>query len=152
MTYHADLTGADLHEPKGVDAAAANKVYVTDGAGSGTFQTHYKTDTYVAHISNVGAASSSYVVAPEAGTISKIYSVVDGSTGGADTILTVSIGGVTVTNGTITIATAAVAGEVDEATPTANNTVTAGQAIKVESDGGTTGTPGCRVSFLITRS
>lgn len=35
---HASLTGANLHEPKGVDAAAANKVYVSDGVGSGTWQ------------------------------------------------------------------------------------------------------------------
>lgn len=32
---HSALTGANLHEPKGVAAAAANKVYITDGAGSG---------------------------------------------------------------------------------------------------------------------
>jgi hypothetical protein len=35
---HKNLTGADLHEPKGADAAAANKVYVSNGAGSGTWQ------------------------------------------------------------------------------------------------------------------
>lgn len=34
---HSTLTGADLHESKGVAAATANKVYVTDGAGSGSF-------------------------------------------------------------------------------------------------------------------
>jgi hypothetical protein len=34
---HADLTGADLHEPKGADAAAADTVYVADGLGSGAF-------------------------------------------------------------------------------------------------------------------
>ncbi len=35
---HADLTGANLHEPKGVSAAAINKVYLSDGAASGTWQ------------------------------------------------------------------------------------------------------------------
>lgn len=35
---HAALTGASLHEPKGVAAAAANTVYVADGVGSGTWQ------------------------------------------------------------------------------------------------------------------
>lgn len=34
---HKNLTGTDLHEPKGADAAAANAVYVADGAGSGTW-------------------------------------------------------------------------------------------------------------------
>lgn len=34
---HSSLTGSDLHEPKGVAAATANKVYVTNGSGSGAF-------------------------------------------------------------------------------------------------------------------
>jgi hypothetical protein len=38
MALHKDLTGADLHEPKGTAAAAANNVYVADGAGSGTWK------------------------------------------------------------------------------------------------------------------
>jgi hypothetical protein len=35
---HASLTGANLHEPKGVASATINKVYVSDGNGSGTWQ------------------------------------------------------------------------------------------------------------------
>jgi hypothetical protein len=35
---HKNLTGTDLHEPKGVAAATINKVYVSNGAGSGTWQ------------------------------------------------------------------------------------------------------------------
>lgn len=34
---HNSLTGADLHEPKGVAAAAANRVYVSSGTGSGAW-------------------------------------------------------------------------------------------------------------------
>ena len=36
---HSTLTGADLHEPKGVAAAAANTIYVANGSGSGTWTT-----------------------------------------------------------------------------------------------------------------
>lgn len=36
---HASLTGALLHEPKGADTAVANRVYVSDGAGSGAWST-----------------------------------------------------------------------------------------------------------------
>ncbi len=35
---HSTLTGSDLHEAKGVAAAANNRVFVTNGAGSGSFQ------------------------------------------------------------------------------------------------------------------
>lgn len=37
---HSTLTGSDLHEPKGVAAATAGKVYVSDGAGSGAWTAH----------------------------------------------------------------------------------------------------------------
>ena len=38
MAEHNVLTGASLHEPKGVASAAADLVYVSDGAGSGVWQ------------------------------------------------------------------------------------------------------------------
>lgn len=36
-TQHSSLTGADLHEPKGVDAASVDTVYFADGSGSGSW-------------------------------------------------------------------------------------------------------------------
>jgi len=36
-SQHATLTGSSLHEPKGVAAAVANRVYVSDGLGSGSW-------------------------------------------------------------------------------------------------------------------
>lgn len=38
-TIHRNLTGADLHEPKGADTALANMVYVSNGVGSGLWTT-----------------------------------------------------------------------------------------------------------------
>ena len=38
-TSHASLTGAELHEPKGVASAPAKTVYVANGAGSGSWTT-----------------------------------------------------------------------------------------------------------------
>jgi len=35
---HSALTGSDLHEPKGAAAAAAGKVYISDGAASGSWR------------------------------------------------------------------------------------------------------------------
>jgi hypothetical protein len=34
---HSSLTGADLHESKGVSSAPANTIFVADGVGSGSF-------------------------------------------------------------------------------------------------------------------
>lgn len=37
MVAHNTLTGAELHEPKGVSGATAGTVYIADGAGSGSW-------------------------------------------------------------------------------------------------------------------
>lgn len=37
MTVHKNLTGADLHEPKGADTALSGQVYVANGSGSGVW-------------------------------------------------------------------------------------------------------------------
>ena len=46
MAVHNTLTGVELHEPKGVAAAAAGLVYQSDGAGSGSFK-KFKPDNLV---------------------------------------------------------------------------------------------------------
>jgi hypothetical protein len=148
---HANITGAELHEPKGVAGASANTVYVANGSGSGTWQqvTASQIDSTTinnlnkvvlnVHHDDLSASSSHYVVAPIAGTITEIYSVIDSAIAHADTVLSFEIGGVAVTNGNITITqSGSAAGDVDSSTPTGNNTVSAGQAIEVISDGGTT--------------
>lgn len=38
---HSTLTAANSHEPKGADTATVDKVYVSDGAGSGAWKTAY---------------------------------------------------------------------------------------------------------------
>src|SRR6187402_1454206 len=34
---HKDLTGAQLHEPKGADTASSGQVYIANGSGSGAW-------------------------------------------------------------------------------------------------------------------
>ncbi len=94
-----------------------------------------------------------YLVCPHAGAIAKIYSVIDGAVATADITITAAIGVTGVTNGVVTIATAASgAGDVDVATPTAANVVTAGQAINLTvTGGGSGGTPRIHVAVVITR-
>lgn len=38
MGQHVDVTDPDIHEPKGVASQTAGRVYVSDGAGSGSWQ------------------------------------------------------------------------------------------------------------------
>lgn len=104
-------------------------------------------------IADGSAEATYYVVSPHAGTISKIYTVTDGAVGTADITVTANIGATPVTNGVVTIATAAsAAGDVDSATPTAANVVTAGQAINfVVTGGGSGGSPRIHLVAVITR-
>lgn len=39
MPEHSTITDPDIHEPKGIAAAIANQVYLSNGAGSGTWST-----------------------------------------------------------------------------------------------------------------
>lgn len=101
-----------------------------------------------------GSADADYfLVSPHAGAISKIYSVIDGPVGTADITITASIGATSVTGGVVTIASASsAAGDVDVATPSAANVVTAGQAIKLTvAGGGTGGSPRVHVAVVISR-
>jgi hypothetical protein len=51
---HSLIADADLHEPKGVVSATSNKVYVSNGSGSGTWQKIVPSQ--LAGISTSGAA------------------------------------------------------------------------------------------------
>lgn len=88
-------------------------------------------------IEDISTAGQTYVVSPVAGTISKIYSVLNGAITTADSILIAKINGTTVTGSNITVSyTGSAAGDVDSSTPTALNTINAGEAIEIETDGG----------------
>jgi hypothetical protein len=104
-------------------------------------------------IADATAEATYWLVSPHAGAITKIWTVTDGAVATADITITAKIGATGVTNGVVTIATAAsAAGDVDVATPTAANVVTAGQAINfVVTGGGAGGTPRVTVSVVITR-
>jgi hypothetical protein len=160
---HADMTGADLHEPKGADSASANTVYVMDGAGSGITQkialaqldtdaTNGATNILNYYFADISTSGIEWIVTPFGGTIDKIWSVVDGTTSNAACVFTFELGGTLITNSTLTIASGAVAGEVDSSTPSALNIVTAGQSIEIISDGGSTGTVNATFSIEITPS
>ena len=141
MATHSALTGAELHEPKGVETANANEVYVANGDGaSGTWTSTANAYKHIlnVHHDDLSTAESHWVVSPVAGTISKIYTVLEEAIATADVVLSFEIGGTVITNSGITIAfTGSAGGDIDSSTPTALNTVTAGQAIEIISDGGT---------------
>ena len=112
-------------------------------------------DQYVliGEIADISTGASSWVVAPYAGTIEKIYTVIDGAITSANAAISFEIATAAVTDGGITIAQASsAAGDVDSATPSALNVVTAGQAIEIITDGGSTNAVKAVVTFVMQRS
>lgn len=105
-------------------------------------------------IADGSADATYYLVAPFNGAITKIYSVIDGVVSTADITITAKIGSTGMTNGVVTITqSGSAAGDVDSATPSANNVVTAGQAINfVVAGGGSGGSPRIHLVALLTRS
>jgi len=102
----------------------------------------------------VGAtAEVKRIVSPVAGTIDKIYSVIDGALTTGDATLTAKIGAVAVTDGVITVAQAgSAAGDVDSATPSAAKTVAVGNVISITVGGTNDATKHGHVTLVITPS
>ena len=157
---HETLTGSDLHEPKGVAASAINKVYVADGAGSGTYQqvaaaqintssVKNVNKTFITYtIDDISTAASHWVVPGIAGDVVAITTVISGAIITVDAALTFEIGGVAITGSAITVAfTGSAAGTVDTATPSAANTVTAAQPVEIITDGASTNTVKCTITL-----
>lgn len=145
---HADIADGERHEPKGADAALESQVYQSDGAQSGAWR--YQDAVLNVKMETIATPQSVWVVSPINGTIEAAYSVIDGAIATADEAITLEIGGVAVTGGAITITQAgSAAGDVDSCSPSALNTVTAGQAIEIITAGNSTGSVDATFTVLI---
>ena len=60
---HSLLTDGDIHEPKGIGSAAANQVYVADGAGSGAWGTLSDFNNGIADYNDTSSAASPVTLA-----------------------------------------------------------------------------------------
>lgn len=95
------------------------------------------------YIADVSTAGQIYVPVPDdcEGDIVEIRSALNGAIATADAVLTAKIGGTAVTGGAITIAqSGSAAGDTDLCRPTGARTVSAGQAIEIETNGASTNT------------
>lgn len=112
-----------------------------------TYNARYALTTEVA----LTDGDSGYVVAPFAGTISTIKSVlVGGAVATNDAVVTGKIGSTAITNGVITIANAGSAiGDMDTCTPSAANVVAAGDVIKFTVSGTPGGSRSAHVTILV---
>lgn len=147
---HSALTTTDVHEPKGITTATNNQVYVADGASSGAWTD--LTISFSAVIADVSTAETIYIPMPYAGTIAKITTVLEGAITVADATINAKNSSA-LSMGTITVAyTSSAAGDVDTLSPSSNNTVTAGDYITIETDGGSTSAQRLWINVILERS
>ena len=143
------LENVDNRFEQPVGGSTDNKFVMGGSVESGGGQSLKK--MYItAEIADVSTAGSTWVVPGVAGTITKISTVLHAAITAADADITAEIGGTLVTGSLITIATAgSAAGDVDSATPTALNVVTAADAIEIITDGGSTTTAKVTVTIEV---
>lgn len=165
MPNHADLTGAELHEPKGADTATANTVYLANGSGSGSWSKvtasaidtvtvfNANKESYFIYIDVVGTAKNRLIPITKNCTVTKVTGVIDGAVITADETITVrdengnSLGTISYTT-----ALATTKGYQNSLTPTSFTTFTAGDWLEISTAGNSGGTDGImfRVDVTLT--
>ena len=164
MALHKDLTGADLHEPKGQAAAAVNTVYVADGAGSGT---HKKVPLLSLDLTTMESPNTYYLsgVLPDVSTSSLLLiPVIDQST--LISIRCTLNSNITVADSTLTFLrqdgaslgtplvipfTGSALGVGYSFAATTNTTIAASGWIKIETDGLSTTAAALSITLKLTR-
>ena len=149
-TEHASISDPNIHEPKGVSTANAGEVYVGNGTASGAMKANCTGYAISIRIPDVSTADTVYAPVPFAGKITRIMSSIDAAITGADAGLTFTIGGVAITDSAITVTqSGSAAGDVDSSTPSAANTVAAGDYISCITDGASSTASVCDIVLFI---
>jgi hypothetical protein len=163
VPVHNTLSGSEVHQDRLISTAVpgdAGKV-TTPSAVAGVGELRKLLETEISQVtdvisvlfSDVTTAGSLYFAAPYNGVITKLQSVINGAIATADEKIRLRLNGIAVTDSEITITNAgSAAGDVDTASPSSGNSVTAGQAVQVQTDGASSGGSSCIVTVFIRRS
>lgn len=143
MSLHKDLTGAELHEPKGADEAAADTVYVADGEGSGEWAPLYDgiltLNKHWLHgdIPDIGIANAkTFIYVPYTAKLFEIAAIIDAPLTTANAVLSIYINSVLFAD-TLTLTQAgSFAGQLKRAAISTSPSIPAGSVIEIRSDGG----------------
>jgi len=154
---HKDLTGSDLHEPKGIEVATSGQVYVSDGAGSGSWSdplaeiNNLNSFDITGVIPDISDPNSNFMhVLARDGILSVLRTVIDAPVTVADAVLSIYRNGVLLGQ-TLTVAFSGSAkGITDVLTLSPTYTFTMGDTIEIRTDGGSTDTAKCYCTLVFT--
>lgn len=97
---HKDLTGSDLHEPKGCSTATAGQVYIADGAGSGTWQNplsgvnNLNEFEHSVFLEDISEQTTTYIRVGRDSTLTNLLVVIDGAITGSDATISIHRDGI----------------------------------------------------------
>lgn len=161
MSLHNTLTGADLHESKGVDTAGINTVYIANGSGSGAWTKvtasavdtatikNINTHKFAVVLKTVATAQSLVVPITEGMTLTKVTSILNAAITTSNITLTILRNG-SLSNGTITLLfTGSGKGSTFSLSPVSNNVYAASDYLEIASGGGT-GSADCTIYLEFT--
>jgi len=163
MALHKDLTGADLHEPKGASTATLNSAYISDGAGSGSWEkvtidsldgTSVWANTFsmFVKVNDISTAENIFIPIPFNCTIININGVLGGNITLANTTINYMKNG-SASLGIMTVPFAAsTEGNTLLLSPTINNTFTVGQYLKIVVGGESTTAAGYGITLNFIRT
>jgi hypothetical protein len=138
---HANLTGSNIHEPKGTDSATSGQIYKANGAGSGSYTSNINKIYLTTQIDNISTSGSVRLVLPYACTFSYAVSVLGGTIGTADALISFTKNGSTSLGASLTVAfSGSSEGDVDTFTPSSSTSFAAGDWVEITTNGASTGT------------
>lgn len=142
---HKDITGVDVHEPKGIEAASDGTVYKANGLGSGSWANplvginnlnSFQRDLSIDDISTLD--SRAYLVVPNNSTLTKLTGILHGAITAANSIVSIYRDGLLLGQ-TMTVPFAGSgAGVKTVLTLAPAYSFTAGQTLELRSNGGST--------------
>lgn len=148
---HGSITDSQgIHEPKGVSTAAANRLYVANGSGSGSwlpiganaidassiFNTNKQFLSFT--VPNLPSASTKCLVLPEACIITSFTGVLTGTISTVAPVINITHNGSSAM-GTFTLTVPGAIGDRYSIASPTNNTMAANDYIQFSNVGGTTG-------------
>lgn len=142
---HKDLTGADVHEPKGIETATLNQVYKADGAGSGSWVAPFvginnlnlfQRDLRIDDVSTPN--SRAYLYVPYNSVLTKVTGILHGPITVANAVISLYRDGILLGQ-TVTIPFAGSGAGVKTTVPLSPTySFTSGQLLELRSDGAST--------------
>ena len=157
MALHKNLTGTDLHEPKGAAAASVGQVYIADGAGSGAWASkngdilNANKFTMSGDMPDIGAAANAtFFYIPMKSQLTRLSCVLYAGLTAVNAILTIYIDGVLFADSLTVPFTGSTAGTKATVVISTANTLNEGSVVEVRSDGGPTNSVRAAINLLMT--